>query len=178
MIDFSKYRWIIIATAHCFLYFLASQLNHYMAPTSLNANILGTFAAFSGLCLGYLPGIASLMPVALIFDSRSPLEFGTGFVLAVLVFSLVYLARHQFRKESQIAGAIVSLAANALIFTGITLFATSLNDYSVANFSHILANLIWSSLVVLFLSKYYFDFLYSLLDLFGIHLAEEQRSIR
>ena len=178
MIDLSKQRWIIIAASHCALYFAVSQINHYMTPVTLNATIFGLFAGFSGLCLRYGQGLVSIIPVTLIFDSRSPLEFGSVFILTFIMFSLVYFLRHQFRKESRSAGAIVSLASNALIFIGITLVALTTLKSSSSNFPYILANLIWSSLVVLILSKYYFDFLYNLLGFFGIHLAEEQRNER
>lgn len=174
--DFSKQRWIIVAVSHCAIYFIVSQINHYMTPLTLNATIFGLCAGFSGLCLTYVHGLLSILPVALIFDSRSPLEFGSVFILTYVAFSLVYFFRHQFRKESRAAGAIVSLAANALIFIGITLLALTTLNSLPSNFPYILANLIWSSLVVLILSKYYFDFLYSLLGFFGIHLAEEQRN--
>ena len=178
MIDISKQRWIIVAASHCALYFVVSQINHYMTPLTLNATIFGLFAGFSGLCLGYVHGLFSIIPVTFVFDSRSPLEFGSVFVLTFVVFSLVYFLRHQFRKESRSAGAIVSLASNALIFIGITLVTLATLNSSSSNLSYILANLIWSSLVVLILSKYYFDFLYSLLGFFGVHLAEEQRNER
>lgn len=172
----SKNRWIIASMAHFTLLFAVSQLNHYLVVVHTHIIVSGMIIAYSVIQLSFYQGLLSLIPIALYLDTISPLEFGTSLLMIVSLYCLMYLFRSQFRRETIGTGILISLILNLGMVSAYTIASSSQFGSSSINFGMTFWNLICSSIVLALIHQFYFASINSLLELFGIRLAEEQRS--
>lgn len=178
MISMSKHRWLVVALVHYVTLFFVNQANHYLAPIGIHLIVWGMFIAFSAFELNFKQGLFSLIPIALLADSKSPLPFGFSFALFACLFTVVYSVRTRMRRELNASFLVASTLFTMLAFFGYTFGAIQHLGGHGLHIGALTLDLFASLVVVFLLNKLFFDLQVSTLALVGINLAEEQRDAR
>ncbi|MCH6257148.1 hypothetical protein MLD52_11360 [Puniceicoccaceae bacterium K14] len=171
----SNNRWIFVSFGHYLLLFLVGQLNHQLTYFHIHLTITGLVIAFSSLELNFRQSFLSLVPIAFFIDAKSPLVFGTSFIVILSLSTAIYMLRSRFRREQARTSIPISLAINLSVFSAYTFYSVKHMGWDQINIAMTFWNLFWSSLVIAILHPIYFDLQIMMLEFIGIRITEEQR---
>lgn len=176
--SFSNQRWLLVLVGHFVTLFFVNQLNYYIAPSGIQFFILGMLISFSTLELNYRQGLLSIAPIGLMIDSKSPLPFGYGFFVCIILFTLANVFRSRIRREVTASSLATSVLLNLVAYFVFTIGAYRTFSSEAVHFLPIALNLLANTIVVFLFNRIFFDTQIGVLSIFGINLAEEQREAR
>lgn len=173
----SDHRWLLITGGNLLLLYLTIQLNHYLAAIPASLFLFGLPIAFAALRLSLSQGLVATVLTGLCYDTLTPFPPGSGLLLFSTTFTVIYAARSQFHREEAYSSIIVVLLANLFLIAAFATIAI-VTMGSAGHPINLVVNLIASQLAVAGLTRWFFAFQMALLELFGIHIEEEQREAR
>jgi cell shape-determining protein MreD len=173
----SDQRWLLVTGGNLLILFLTLQVNHYLATIPASLFLFGLPVGFAALRLNLNHGLAASALIGFFYDTLTPFPLGTAFILFTLTFTIVYAVRSRFHREEAFSAVIVVLLANLFLFAAFSSVSAVLNG-SAGHPGRLIVDLILSQIVAALATGWFFAFQIAILELFGIHLDEEQREAR
>lgn len=173
----SENRWMLVTGGNLLLLFLSVQVNHYLAAIPASLFLFGLPVGFAALRLSLNQGLTACALTGFFHDTLTPFPLGTGLILFATAFTLIHATRSRFRREEAFSTIIVVLLANLFLFAAFSM----LNAILTGNAGHpgrLVIDLILSQVLVTLATGWFFSLQVAILELFGIHLDEEQREAR
>ncbi|MDR0901680.1 MAG: hypothetical protein LBM92_02795 [Opitutaceae bacterium] len=146
---------VIIILCGILLCTVAAQLNHYLSPLHISVFAGGLLVVFPALRLRHSHGWRVLVPLGLWCDAATPLPFGLLTMLLLAAHSVIF----QFRSRipaGPLAVVVVALAANIVIFAGVTLFCVFRREAPPGIALRFLVDLLASGLLVALVAPWFF----------------------
>lgn len=168
------FKWLGLFLGNCILIFVIQLMNDTFASMTLNLYPYALCIFTPILLVSYTTGLISVFITGLILDSTTTLSFGTTSIL----FSIVYTAYSYFSQQYKTYKAwhyvCILLSANAIIFIFLSLFI-DLNNYSSPHFwVSILLNLLFSQLLLLFITPWFLSLQCRLIGVLTLKFKNQQ----
>jgi len=168
---------LIAFAANALLWTLQSQLNHYVSLWQMSVFVGGLAVAFAGLRLGYRDGARALILTGLWFDAAAPVPLGTHVFLFLLAQTVIFSFRDRLAREEPLVGITIAAVANLLLFVALSATLLHRNPAPMQLAGRLIADSLISFCTVVVVAGWYFGFVEQLLEIAGVSLRRDQRSI-
>lgn len=158
-------KWPILVIGNCILIFLMQLINNSLAPYTIHFSPLALFVFTPLIFLPFTPGLISVISTGLILDASIMLPPGTITITLVVVYTLCFWFRGQFKTYSTQHNILILQSANAIILAFLSVSISASNHSSTYYWISIVLNLIFSQILLLFLAPWFLTLQSSLLDL-------------
>lgn len=109
-------RGFILFLACFVLWLLVTQANHALSSWHIYLFVAGLFVVYPALKFPLGQGLAAVIPAGLLFDSTTPVAFGTHTLLFAAALAIVHNLRDRVPRDDTVARIIVVLLANLGMF--------------------------------------------------------------
>lgn len=151
----NRIQYLALAAAALLLWFIVSQVNHYIAGFHLYVFAGGLFVTYAGLTFSRLGGAGLAVTAGLLHDAASPVPFGTHAFLFVAAQQLIVNIRTRIPKGETTFEVVVALVANLAVFTAFSLWQIDHAPNAAATWLRLFADLLASQVFVLLVSPWF-----------------------
>lgn len=159
-------KCLILIIGNCVLIFLMQLINNALSPHTLHFCPFALFIFTPLIVLPWTAGLISIITTGLILDSSTMLLPGTTTIILVVVYTMCFWFRAQFKTYSAYHNILILQSANAIILAFLSVFINPSNHTSFHYWISILFNLIFSQILLLFIAPWFLALQNSLLSLF------------
>ncbi len=163
-------RILVLFGCGLVLWFLISQVNHYLAPARLYVWVGGLYVTFAATRLASQEGLYASFLTGLLLDAVAPVAFGLHAFLFGIAHIVLVRLRHRFAGDVTIVAATVALLTNLALFVVFTVTQLGAMGESAAVGLRLLMDLVVSQCVLVLLAPWYFAFQSRALEIVGAGL--------
>ncbi len=169
-----KRRILIVLVCNLGFIFLVQLFNHAMTGTSLVLFPYGILVVFAAMNLRFSQGLLIAIITGLWMEGSYPSPFGWFLFLMVLIFALASRLRLRLHRENRAHSLFLGLGLNTFIYLLCCLVLGQWLVTSPLYWLRVAVDLLYSSLVIVFISTWFLEFQVSLLHLVGINIYQEE----
>ncbi|MCX6952986.1 MAG: hypothetical protein NTV51_12595 [Verrucomicrobia bacterium] len=162
----------ITALTLLLLWTLVSQINHALSGLHVYLFAGSLFVTFAALKLPLRSGLAASLFGGLLFDSTTPVTFGTHFLLFAAAHTMIFHLRDRIPRDDTIARLIVVLLTNLAIYLLFSFMQISRSPAPAAAWPRLIADLVCSQVFLAVIAPWFFA-----LQLRALQLARADREL-
>ena len=171
-------HFALCLTTNCLGALLLASINYALTPLSLYLVLSGLYIPFPALTLSFRTGLLCVVFTGLWLDAMLPVPFGVSATFFALSSTLLFYIRSFLRWEHNFHLVPLALILNGLYILYLSFF-TSGDPYGLgmasAYWVRITTDLLASSLAIVLIGGWFFNFQRALLLVAGVDLAAELR---
>ncbi len=168
---------LLIFATNALIWTIQSQLNHYIAPWNLTVFIGGLCVAFASLRLTPREGRQALLLTGFWFDAAAPVPFGFHAFLFLLSHTILISVRSRVARDEPLVGVLVSVLVNLGVIIALSAALLHRNPAPLEMWPRLIADSLASFCLIVLLGPWAFSFQEQLLQISGVNLRQDQRSV-
>lgn len=157
-------RALVLFATTFLLWIIVSQLNHWLAPERIYLWIGGLVVTHAALFLPLRSGMAGSLLAGLLWDSATPVPFGTHALLFATAHALVFHLRDRVPRDETTAQVIVALFANLGLLLVFSFVLVQRGPAAAAVWPRAVFDLVCSQVFLALVAPWFFAFQARLLD--------------
>ena len=138
------------------LWALVAQLNHELAAVHVYLFVGGLVVTVSALVLPLRSGLAGSFCGGLVFDSVTPVAFGTHALLFATAHAFVFHLRDRLPRDDTTGRVVIALCCNLAVFLGFSFLQISRSAAPATAWPRLIADLIASQLFLALVAPWFF----------------------
>lgn len=151
-------RTLIVTLSILALWAVIAEVNHALAPVHVYLFVGGLCVTVGALTLPLSSGFAASFIGGLIFDSMTPVAYGTHAVLFAIAHAVVYHLRDRLPREETTGRVVIALLANLGIFLAFSFVQISRSPAPGAAWPRLIADLVCSQVFLTLAAPWFFAF--------------------
>lgn len=168
---------LLIFAANVLVWTIQSQLNHYIAPWNVTSFLGGLCVTFASLRLSPRDGARALVLTGLWFDAATPVPFGLHAFLFLLSHTILITFRSRIPREETLVAVLVAVLVNLGTLLAVSAALLHRNPAPLAMWPRLVADSLLSFCVIILIGPWVFAFQERLLQISGVSLRRDQRSV-
>lgn len=172
------YRFVILAFSALLLMWLAAQANQMLTRFGVGFWIGGLVVAFPALRAGFREGLAFSFLAGLCFDALAPVPFGMHAAMFATAYVLIFQQRHRLPCEELLVGVAAALFINLACMLVLGAVHAGVWPNLATGWFRWLVDLVFSQVVIVLVTPWYFAFQLHTLELFDARWREQPRGLR
>lgn len=161
----SEMKWPVLVIGNCILIFLMQLINDALGPYTIHLCPFALFIFIPLVTLPFAAGLASVIATGLILDASIMLVPGTTTIILAVVYTACFWFRGQFKTYSAWHNMLILQSGNAIIVAFLSVFINTSNHISAYYWISIVINLVFSQILLLFISPWFLTLQNSLLSM-------------
>lgn len=155
-------KWLYILIGNCILIFLIQLINSTLASFTINIYISALFIFIPILSVSYTTGLVTVFLTGLLLDASATIPFGTTAFLLSCAYTAYFSFCDRYKPSSDWHNMLLLQSANAITFSFLSVTVDSGNYSNPYFWISLLINLLFSQILLLFITPWFLSLQYSL----------------
>ena len=149
-------RTLISLLATLVLWSVVGEINHVLAPLQVYLFVGGLGVTAAALVLPLRAGLAASFLGGLVFDSATPVTFGTHALIFAAAHAVVFHLRDRLPRDDTTGRVVIALLANLAIFLVFSFIQISRSPAPAAAWPRVLVDLVASQFFLALVCPWFF----------------------
>ena len=167
-------RYLILLLSNIALIACTQLVNHGLSSTGISITPYGLLVVFPAIHLPVFPAFAIAFVSGLWIDAGHPSNPAVFVYALPLLTYLALRLRIKLQRENRFHGLLLAQALNGLLIFALALSFGFAHGASPVYWTRIAVDFAVSQLVLLLVTRWFFEFQYSMLRLAGIEILEDE----
>lgn len=149
-------RTFVSLLATLILWMLVAQVNHALAASHIYLFAGGLGIAAAALVLPLRPGLIASFLGGLIYDSTTPVAFGTHAILFAIAHAVVFNLRDRLPRDDTVGQVVIALLTNLGVFLLFSFIQITHSPTPAAAWPRLIVDLIASQIFLALITPWFF----------------------